>query len=426
MKSTSIFRLFTLGIMLVTIAGCEYDDYPDAVWDPDATGGATPQITSVDPPDVVYDGLSTITITGENFSPVLNQNQVTFNGVVAEINTDLSSPTQLVLTMPIIITDAALNFVTDVQIMVAVQGAYSGAVYAHDFRVERAVIEWGGFSADKPLKEPNAIACDSDGNAYVAGGGSDKILYKIDTAGVRTEFGSGLASITRDLKVGPGGAVFYARNNPFVYRIPPEGGTGVASPRIKSKIACFDFNVDQNIYASGKNDSIYFYDTVAGTVKGVADSEDYTYTTLRVYDGYVYVAGIYEGADTNVTVTQAVWRHEILADDMLGAKELVYDWASYEYAAEQSILTMLVNSEGLFYLGVSEGTGPAIINLDISTQEVTPFYDAVLISPATHLTWGPDNFLFCVREMAAPTDAVPTAAFRIAQTKTSAPNYGRD
>ena len=424
MRIQNLFSCLMVGLVLIGGIGCEYDDYPDPVWDPDDMGGATPVITSMDPSDVAYDGLTVIAINGENFSPVLSQNQVTFNGIVATIDTNLSTASQLVVTMPVVITDAALNAISAVQVMVAVQGAYAGAIYDQDFRIERAVIEWGGFIGEKPEKIPNAIAVDADENVFVAAG--DKILYKIDTLGVRTEFGTGLSSVTNDLKIGPGGAAFFARNNPYIYRIPPEGGAADRWHRVGSKIACFDFNADQNIYCGGKNDSLYFVDVTAETNRGVAFSDDYIYKSLRVYDGYVYVAGVYDGDDVTVTVDQAIWRHEILAGDELGPRELVYDWADYEFSAEQNILSMIVNADGLFYIGVSEGTGPAILTINFGTQSVEPFYDAVLTSPATSLSWGNSNYIYCARTMAASTDDLPTGSFRIAQPFTSALYYGRN
>ncbi len=424
MRIQNLFSCLTVGLILIGGIGCEYDDYPDPIWDPDDTGGPTPVITSLDPPDVAYDGLTIVTITGENFSPVFSQNQVTFNGVVATIDTAVSTAAQLVVTMPIVITDAALNAISGVQVMVAVQGAYAGAVYDQDFRIERAVIEWGGFIGEKPEKLPNAVAVDAEENVFVAA--SDKIIYKIDTTGVRTEFGTGLSATTNDLKVGPGGNVYFARNNPYVYRIDAAGGAAERWHRVGSKITCFDFNADQNLYVGGKNDSLYFVDVTAETNRGVALSDDYIYTTLRVYDGYVYVAGVYDGSDAAVTVTQAIWRHEILAGDDLGSRELVYDWSDSEYSTEQNILSMVVDSNGLFYIGLSEGTGPAIVTIDFATQTVVPFYNAVLTSPATHLSWGNSNYIYVARTMAASTEDLPTGAFRIAQSLTSALYYGRN
>ncbi len=427
MRMKTLFRYFMVSLIMIVAVACEYEDYPDPIWDPDATGGATPIITSMDPASVAYDGITMVTITGENFSPVLMQNQITFNGKVAEIDTNLSTQAALVVTTPVVIPDAAEeDFIDNVQVLVAVQGAYEGALYDQPFRIERAVIEWGSFIGEKPDKSPNAVAVDADENVYIAAGADDKILYKVDTAGERTEFGTGLASITRDLKVGPGGGVYFARNNPYVYRVPPEGGEAVRSPRIKSKIACMDFDMDQNMYCGGKNDSLYLYNPTAEAVLGVADADDYIYTTLRVYDGYVYVAGVYDGTDATVTVLEAVWRHEILAGGMLSTRELVYDWTAYAEANTQNILSMVIDMDGIIYLGTSEGDGPAMLTLNAATQELLPFYDAVLTAPATHLSWGTSNFMYVARTMTNSTDELPTGAFRIAHSTESAPYYGRN
>jgi len=424
MRVQNLLSVLTVALILFAGMGCEYDGYPDPIWDPNDAGGPTPVIKSLDPADVAYDGLTVITITGENFSPVLSENQITFNGVVARINTEQSSASQLVVTMPIIITDPALNAVDNVQIMVAVQSAYAGAIYDQNFRVERAVVEVGGFIGEKPEKLPNAVAVDANENVFVAAG--DKILYKIDTAGVRTEYGTGLSALTNDLKIGPGGIPYFARNNPFIYRFDATGGAAIRWFRVGSKITCLDFNVDQNIYCGGKNDSLYFVDVDAESYKGVALATDYAYEALRVYDGYVYVAGIYEGTDAAVTVTHGIWRYEILSGDDLGPRELVYNWDDSEYAAEQSILSMVVDENGLFYLGLSEADGPAIVTVDPATQEVNTFYDAVLTAPATSLSWGTGNYIYCARTMTVSTEDLPTGAFRIAQSLTSALYYGRN
>ena len=424
MRVKLLFRCFAMSLFLFGAIGCEYTDYPDPIWDPDATGEVAPVITSIDPAEVAYEGLTVVTITGENFSPVTTENQVTFNGRVAQIDASQSSITKLVVTTPIIISDASLNALDAVQVMVAVQGAYAGAIYDANFRVERAVIEWGGFIGEQPEKLPNAVAVDADENVYVAA--VDKIIYKIDTDNVRTAFGSGLSVLTYDLKVGPEGYLYYARNIGRIYRVPPEGGAGGSWHSVGSKITCFDFNADQNLYCAGKNDSIYFVNVATEIDRGVALSQDYIYNALKVYDGYVYVSGIYDGVDPLVTTTQAIWRHEILAGDDLGPRELVYDWADYSFSVEQDIQSIVVDSEGLFYIGVSEGSGPAIITLNITTLVVEPFYEAVLTTPTTKLAWGNSNYIYCVRNRATSTTEVPTGLFRISQSSTSAPYYGRN
>ena len=424
MKSKRALRILTLCLVLIMAVACEYKDYPDPIWNPDETGGTTPVITAVDPADVVYDGITVVTITGTHFSEVAAQNQVTFNGQVATIDAAQSSTEQLVVTTPIVITDAALNAVDDVQLLVSVQAAFAGAIYDHPFRVERAVIEWGGFIGEEPAKNPNNVCVDANENVYVTC--VDKNIYKIDPSGERTLFGGGLAVSTSDLKAGPGGSVYYTRNLGFIYNYPPEGGTPIRSFRIASKINCFDFTQDQKVYCGGKNDSLYYVDLTAQTTLGVTDAVDYDYLTLKVFDGYVYVGGSYVGTDAGVTVTEGIWRYEILTNHMLGTRELVYDWASYAHSAEQRLLSFIVDAQGMIYIGVSEGTGPAIIILDPTAQTVEGFYPAVLKAPSTKLVWGPGNYIYCARYSDSPSDEVPNGIFRISQSMTGAPYYGRD
>jgi len=420
---TKSLRLI-ISLVLFTFIACEYEDYPDPIWDENDAGSPTPTITSIDPPSLAYEGITEVTITGANYSAILTQNQVTFNGVIAEID-PTSTAAALKVTVPVVINDDALNALDSVKILVAVQGAYAGALYAQDFRVERAVIEWGGFVGELPEKKPNAVACDTDENVFVAAG--DKILYKIDSTGVRTEFGTGLSTLTNDLRVGPGGFIYFTRNIPYVYRFDPAGGAAVRWHKVGARIGCLDFNSDQDIYCGGDNDSLYIVNIANEVNHGVAPAVDYVYTSLRVYDGYVYVAGEYDGSDVNVTVTQGIWRHEILpGSDTLGTKELVYDFADNSYSLDQDILSMAVNSDGLFYLGLSAGTGPAMLTLDLTSMEVQPFYDAVMTAPTTSLTWGNGNKIYCARYSASATEQNPNAVLKIAQTNISAPYYGRD
>jgi len=416
-----------ISLVLFTFITCEYEDYPDPIWDEDAAGNPTPTIESVDPPNLAYEGITVITIKGENYSSVMAHNQITFNGVIGEINSETSTAAALKVTVPVVIKDDELNALDSVKIMVAVQGAYAGAIYDQNFRVERAVVDLGGFGGEKPAKNPIAIACDGDENIYVATA-SDKKIYKIDTLGVRTEYGSGLSSVTEDMKIGPGGYLYFVRGRPgSLYRVDPGGGTAVRWHNVGTKLYCFDFDADQNAYVAGANDSLYFVDIANDTDRGAAPAIDYSYVALRIYDGYVYVAGTYTGLDTNITVTQGIWRHEILAgEDTLGTRELVYDWTEMNAVTGQDILDLIVSSDGIFYLGLSEGSGAAIMTLDPATQDLQEFYDAVLTAPATNLAWGNSNYIYCAQYSAAATEDDPNVALQIAQSDFSAPYYGRD
>ncbi|MCF7808829.1 MAG: IPT/TIG domain-containing protein, partial [Candidatus Marinimicrobia bacterium] len=201
MKQKRTLLLIAISLFAFTLLMCEYTDYPDPIWDEDDAGNAAPVITSMSPPDLAYEGITEITITGSNFSSVPSQNQVTFNGYAARLDEANSTSTQLVLTTPVFITESRgseFNAVDSVQILVAAQGAYSPAEYDQPFRVERAVVKLGGFAGEAPAKNATTVTADANGNIYVAA--EDKILYKIDSVGVRTAYATGLSGAERDLK----------------------------------------------------------------------------------------------------------------------------------------------------------------------------------------------------------------------------------
>lgn len=425
MKLHKTFTLIMTVLIAFTLFTCEYDDYPDPIWDEDDAGNATPVITSVSPANLAYEGITEVTITGTGFSAVPSQNQVTFNGFAASIDEAKSSATQIVLTTPVFITESKgeeYNSVDSVKILVAAQGAYVGATYDQVFKVERAVIKLGGFVGEAPAKNANAIT--SDGNRIFVTA-EDKNIYVIDAAGERSVFGTTATTIINDLKMGPDSAVYFARGIPYVYRYDPAGGSAIRWHRVGSKIRCLDFDENQDIYCGGANDSLYWVDVDNEFNRGVAPAEDYSYVSIRVYDGYVYVVGTYTGGDATVSPTQALWRHEILAgQDTLGAREVVYDWSDWAYSDEQDIASMVVDENGLFYLGTSTGSGPAIVTLDPGTGTTGIFYDAVTAAPIEHMFMGEDNYIYAITVDADNTDEITTIPVRIAQGNNGAPYYG--
>lgn len=426
MRQKRTLLLITASLFAFTLFTCEYDDYPDPIWDEDDAGDAAPVISSVSPANLAYEGITEITITGSNFSPVPSQNQVTFNGYAAILDEANSSATQIVLTTPVFITEsvgAEINSVDSVKLVVAAQGAYTGAEYAQAFTVERAVIKLGGFSGEAPAKNATAITADPNGNIFVAAG--DKILYKIDAAGTRTEYATGLGGKETDLKAGPDSLVYFARYIPYLYQVPAGGGAAVRWHRVGSKIACFDFDANQDIYCGGKNDSLYWVDVANETNRGVAPSLDYNYKALKVYDGYVYVVGSYEGDDATVTPIQAVWKHEILAgQDTLGSRELVYDWANWLYSDEQDITSLVVDENGLFYLSTSDGSGPALVTLDPVTGTTAGYYEPVTGAPINHTFMAEDNYIYGVTEDPDVTDEITFIPIRIALPVNGSPYNG--
>jgi len=114
-KRLIIFQVIILAAaLMIVLAGCDKDDYPPSLYDPDYVSKGAAVINSVDPSALALSGVTVITINGANFSPVKDDNLVFFN---AEKGTVLeATETTLKVRAPIYAADS-------VAMRVAVQGA---------------------------------------------------------------------------------------------------------------------------------------------------------------------------------------------------------------------------------------------------------------------------------------------------------------
>ncbi|MEA3287662.1 MAG: IPT/TIG domain-containing protein [Candidatus Marinimicrobia bacterium] len=427
MKINRIILSSISAICLIGMMGCIDNDYPDKIWDPSDEGDVQPVITAIDPPDGSFDGIGIVTITGNNFGANLSHIQVTFNGKVARIDTNLSTEGSLVVGVPVVITDSDINEVDSVQVMVSVQGAFLGGVYSGVFKLERAAITWGEYGTG----DPHTVACDADENTYIAT--NEKLIFKIDPDGNKTDYASGLPSVTTGMKFGPGGYLYYSRNYKKIYRIPPGGGAKETYMAFSGKVYDIDFDQNGNLFAAGKGDSIF---CVTDSIdRGVVGYVDYEFTALKVYNDYVYVAGEYVGLDAQVPVW-GIWRNPITnASGDLGASELVFDWAAYVGEDGPGIESMVISASGQLYVGAKElygdngyEAGNAITIVDPASGSAEPFYTAVLSVPATYLCWGNSKYIYCSRYLDNPDaeGAPESGIFRIAQPEFGASYFGRE
>ncbi|RKY55283.1 MAG: hypothetical protein DRP89_03625 [Candidatus Neomarinimicrobiota bacterium] len=70
------FAIFLfLWVFLIIITGCEYK-IPQAIWQPQGKGTPNPIISQVDPPRWAFAGVTSIKITGQNFSENVENNSV--------------------------------------------------------------------------------------------------------------------------------------------------------------------------------------------------------------------------------------------------------------------------------------------------------------------------------------------------------------
>ena len=439
MRRNFLFILTGILMILCWIIACE-PEYPSSPWNPGDKGRLTPIINSIIPSDGSYEGVGIITIRGENLSHVKEENIVFYDGNRGTILE--ACDTQLVVQNAVVIEDPSVNVLDSVKIQVAVIGSSEGETGAYPFaeyfpyRLERGAIEYGAFSE---FNIPHALACDSEENLYVAT--EKRKIYKvyIDSATdslITEEYVSstGILIIT-GMKMGPGGYLYITRNHKNIYTIPPGGGSKETFVKLSGKVYDLDFDQNDVLYAVGKGDSIYSVKSDASFF-GSAEYVDFVLRSLRVYNGYVYVSGEYNGSDSLIT-KMGIWRNQILsADGDLGDRELVFDWTS-TWSGEfgPAVLSITFDENGDLYIGSEEtysGSkytgGDAITILDMDDMTTTSvLYSPILFPPASNMVWGNSNYLYVTRLVSdTEADGVPTIrVIRIALELNGATYNGR-
>ena len=116
-----------LAILVICFIACEPPEHPDSLFDPDAEFRPDPVITHIDPEGSARMGKDTLQISGENFSPVLEENTFYFGGIQYEIASAID--TLLKVKAPNIQADS-------LDIHIAVRGALRFAVW-EDYSLRR-------------------------------------------------------------------------------------------------------------------------------------------------------------------------------------------------------------------------------------------------------------------------------------------------
>jgi len=112
--------LIILATMAVWFMACESTENPPSVWDQNEEFQLDPVITHVEPVGKAKIAKDTIRISGENFSPILEENTFYIAGIQAPLS--MASDTLLKLLAPRVQGDS-------MDIHIAVQGALRFAVW---------------------------------------------------------------------------------------------------------------------------------------------------------------------------------------------------------------------------------------------------------------------------------------------------------
>ncbi len=410
----SILKYAMPGIILLLIVNACKDIPDSGVWPPDTSkDNIRPIITkvypdpmSMDKDSVAFAGVGILYIEGEKFSSTPEDNRVYFNGVLGEVQA--STPTMITVKIPNVVGDS-------IRIHVSVKGLlqfaqYKDQDYYGPFRAKSVVTK---YKAIDKFVDASGLAVDKDDNVYVLTTGKEilKLVHPDSTAQV---FGAATFITTPCMRVGPDSMIYVTRGIKSLYRV-AEGGKTTKFASANTKVSYIDFDMNKNLFAGGKGGTIECIkpDNSATTV---ADYTDYVITSLRVYDGYVYVSAVYEG-DDSTAVQEGIWKNQILdADGNLGSNELVVDWKALMGEFGPSIQSITFNEDGEMLIGMDKDNAIYLLNSG------TYFYYEVLLPPASVLSYGNQYYLYINHR---PESAEDRAILKVEVSTKGAIYYGR-
>ncbi len=389
------------------LTACEEE--PKSIYDPDVVGNPDPIITTVVPDsnfssaNIAFAGIGTVIITGENFSATKDNNNVFFDGLPGTI---LSAGTSsLRVQVPNVTGD-------NVQVRVAVRGAYYFGDYSAPFPIISAVKEVGGFIDSDPYI--STVSCDNSGNIFVNGG---KQIFIIQPDSVKALYNSTLLTGIGKMKMGPSGNNYFIISSAISRITPPDVTEGLWYKAMPEALLDFDFNVTGSIFIAGVSGLIYPFD-----IDTKAFNVDSTYSginirSMRVFDGELYLVG--DRLDTlGAIVQKGLWTSEIIGDSLAGM-ELVADLGDIDTDGSLRVTSMAISASGSIFLG--NVNDPPIIVYE--NGQFAPFHEPILSSPIGALSWGSGDHLYIVRQARAE---VTQRVLELDMGQGGAPYYGRD
>jgi hypothetical protein len=350
-------QLLLCGLVSVLL-GCEAEA-PPAVWDPAEPGGATPVITKIEPAGAAWAGITTIVITGSNFS---SSTTVYFSNSIAAVKN--ISPTQITMNPP---QDTGSAFA----IKVVNRDAYQIA----------SVSPYALYSVKKDMarlidsSNVNALEVDANETVYAHQQGG---VYRIPLGQGQLLLGTSPdVPKASCLKLHRDGYLYMANSaKTRIYRMNLATGVETEYVSIRGFAEVFDFGGDgRTIYTGGiRNFSVV--DTSLTVTKTPYYTTDLI-RSVRVFSDYVYVA-----------VASGIWRNKINADGTLGQPEKYFDWQNAGSAKNAVINDMTFAENGDLYVA-TDHTDPILIVHPSGTSEF--LYPGVLDSPIANFMWGTNS-----------------------------------
>jgi hypothetical protein len=361
--------------------------------DPDDTSEITPKITSVDTPDSIWAGISEIVVNGQDFSPVLENNIVYFDGYSTSDASETfavlleATSTMLRVKVPYYVSDS-------VEVKVAVQGVENFNETTFLINIKAAVIEIFGDGDNLP----SGITVDNSQNLYFNHNafGVNEGLKRFSPSGVLENFAAKSGSFYIDLKYGRDGRV-YGTRSPTVRAVfaNADGGTpsAIAVANSAAKLISLDFDNNYNIWTGGVGGDVYRITEDASDKKPFPFEPEVK--SLRFYDGYIYVAA-------KMDSTEAIYRMQVIDSDNIGAAEVYFDVTAN--IAPYSVNAITFSSDGKMFLGTdAEGDDPNALIVVNTDGSFNTWYPRVITGPILAFAWDTGDYLYYVRGLVGDT-----------------------
>jgi len=274
---------------------------------------------------------------------------------------------------------------------------------------------------------------DADGTLYLHV--NKKVLYRVTALGdLESVLTNTKARTVNDMKCGPDGYIYFARDRNFIYRVQltgTESGEQKAFEEFASgapaSIKYFDFDANQNIFAGGtKTGLLCIYPD--GTSEALGVFEDYDIYSLRVFEQSVYAAALYTGDDSTATAA-GIWKMDIQPDGSgVSDPDLILDWADTGEYADALFSDINFDENGVMYIATNGGPDGVLDPILMRTPEgeVDTFYKGGLLQAIIYdLVWSQDleePKLYYLRDIGEPTEY---EIHRLYMAADGAPQYGR-
>ena len=257
-----------------------------------------------------------------------------------------------------------------------------------------ADVEIGGF--DEYTLSMFSVTADNDENIFVSTGTEVRMIAP-DSITTNSLHNSTIFSGISSMKMGPDGYIYFIQAT-ALSRFTPLGVSESLWFKILAKGATdLDFASANELYISTRSSGspsfadIYLFKMDTGTYTAFPLFENMHTTSIRVYDGALYVATNYIGTDS-LAYKNAVWKCTILGDS-LSSPELYANFDDYDASGDTKISAITFSEIGVLYIGTT--SGPALLKYE--NGNYITVYNDILTGPTKSFVWGNGTYLYMVR-----------------------------